>query len=87
MVPRKRSRRAIGKATTDAVIDGLRLYGPHAVGFFFFAFIAVASAAVIHLMLGVPLVIGIPGVAFSVALSAIVQIAHSHSQHQNRSQR
>jgi hypothetical protein len=77
MVPGKRARREIGKAGTSAVVEGLRLYGPHALGFFFFAFIAISAAAMV-LVLGVPLIIGVPGIALSIALSAVVNMTRNH---------
>lgn len=86
MVPGKMSRREIGKATTEAVVEGLRLYGPHALGFFFFSFVAVVAVAALHFALGVPLLIGIPGVALGLTSSAVAQIARNHFLRQDRSQ-
>lgn len=78
MVPRKKSRRAIGNASTKALVDGLHIYGPHALGFFLFSFVGVVAIGVGHKFFGIPLATSISGVGISLALGAVTQIARSH---------
>lgn len=51
--PSVRSRRRLGNAAVNAMVEGLMVYGPHIVGLTLFAFLVCLLAAFAHFVLGV----------------------------------
>ncbi len=70
MIPRTQTRKALGKASTQAAVEGLLLYGPHAVGLMIFAIPVLVIWIVSHGVFGVPSLVSAPGAGIAVGLKA-----------------
>jgi hypothetical protein len=70
VVPRAKTRKALSKASTDAAVEGIQIYGPHAVGLVLFAIPVMLVGLVAHNALGVPSGLSISGTVLAIGLRA-----------------
>jgi hypothetical protein len=67
---RANTRKALGKASTDAAVEGIQIYGPHAFGLILFAIPVILVGLVAHGALGVSSGLSISGTVLAIGLKA-----------------
>jgi hypothetical protein len=70
----------MGRAGTAAVVTGLEIYGPHAIGFVLFAFPAAGIAGLVYALFGVKVAATVVGVFLSLGFGAV----HRHGRREKR---
>jgi hypothetical protein len=73
--PSKSSRRAMGRAFTQAVVKALETYGPHAFGFALFVIPAVGFIGLAFLFLGEQMAVQVTGLLLSLGLGVLLRAA------------
>lgn len=75
LTPSTSSRRAVGRATTKAVVRGLEIYGPHAIGFMLFVLPAACVTSASYLLFGKQVAAGVVAIAFSLGVGGLFRSA------------
>jgi len=75
MMPSKRARKAVGQAITQAIVTGLEIYGPHALGFILFAVPAAVTTGVAYLLAGETAAASVATAVLSVGFGALLRQA------------
>jgi hypothetical protein len=60
----------LGKAGTEAAVEGVQIYGPHAIGLMIFAVPVVMVGVVAQGVFGVPSAISVPGTGIAIGVKA-----------------
>ena len=71
--PSKSARRAMGRAGTAAVVTGLEIYGPHAIGFVLFAFPAAGIAGLAYALFGTKVAASVVGIFLSLGFGVVLR--------------
>ena len=71
VVPRASTRKALGKAGTEAAITGMQAYGPHAVGLILVAVPITLIGLAAHGVFGLPSAVTIPGTGIVIGIKAV----------------